>query len=115
MNTTERFSLRGKYALVIGGTSGIGKAIARGYLESGARVIIAGRNADKLAGALAELQGLGEVFGYTADVSEEAGLRGLVGITLAHHGRIGPASGQRDQCQRVVGLDHVGAGPHPVL
>lgn len=88
MNTTERFSLRGKYALVIGGTSGIGKAIARGYLESGARVIIAGRNADKLAGALAELQGLGEVFGYTADVSDEAGLRGLVGITLAHHGRI---------------------------
>ena len=88
MTDLSRFSLEGRYALVIGGTSGIGKAIAKGYLEAGARVIIAGRNPDKLAGALAELKPCGEVFGYQADVSNEAGLRGLVGITLAHHGRI---------------------------
>lgn len=88
MASLSRFSLDAKYALVIGGTSGIGKAIARGYLEAGARVIVAGRNAEKLKRALADLAPHGEVYGYQADVSDQAGLRGLVGITLAHHGRI---------------------------
>ncbi len=88
MTTTADFSLGGRHALVIGGTSGIGKAIARGYLQAGAQVVIAGRNADKLAQALAELASDGPVSGYQADVSTEEGLRGLVGITLAHGGHI---------------------------
>ena len=88
MASLSRFSLDAKYALVIGGTSGIGKAIARGYLEAGARVIVAGRDIEKLGRALADLAPHGEVYGYQADVSDQAGLRGLVGITLAHHGRI---------------------------
>ena len=88
MASLSRFSLDAKYALVIGGTSGIGKAIARGYLDAGARVIVAGRDTEKLGRALADLAPHGEVYGYQADVSDQAGLRGLVGITLAHHGRI---------------------------
>ncbi len=88
MADLSRFSLDDKYALVIGGTSGIGKAIARGYLQAGARVVVAGRNAEKLERALAELAPYGQVSGYQADVSSQAGLRGLVGITLAHLGRI---------------------------
>lgn len=88
MTSLSRFSLDAKYALVIGGTSGIGKAIARGYLEAGARVIVAGRDTEKLGRALEDLAPHGEVYGYQADVSDQAGLRGLVGITLAHHGRI---------------------------
>lgn len=88
MASLSRFSLDAKYALVIGGTSGIGKAIARGYLEAGARVIVAGRDSEKLGRALADLAPHGEVYGYQADVSDQADLRGLVGITLAHHGRI---------------------------
>jgi NAD(P)-dependent dehydrogenase (short-subunit alcohol dehydrogenase family) len=88
MASLSRFSLDAKYALVIGGTSGIGKAIARGYLEAGARVIVAGRDTEKLGRALEDLAPHGEVYGYQADVSDQAGLRGLVGITLAHHGRI---------------------------
>jgi NAD(P)-dependent dehydrogenase (short-subunit alcohol dehydrogenase family) len=88
MASLSRFSLDAKYALVIGGTSGIGKAIARGYLEAGARVIVAGRDTEKLGRALANLAPHGEVYGYQADVSDQAGLRGLVGITLAHHGHI---------------------------
>lgn len=87
-NGLSRFGLEGRIALVIGGTSGIGKAIARGYLEAGARVVVAGRNADKLEAALAELKPHGEVSGYTADVSDAAGLRGLVGITLARAGHL---------------------------
>ena len=88
MSTNDRFRLDGQFALVIGGTSGIGKAIAEGYLHAGARVIVAGRNPDKLAAAVAELKTHGEAFGYRADVSDLAELRGLVGIALAHHGHL---------------------------
>jgi NAD(P)-dependent dehydrogenase (short-subunit alcohol dehydrogenase family) len=84
----NHFSLEGQIALVIGGTSGIGKAIAAGFLESGARVVVAGRDAAKLERSVAELKALGDAHGYGADVRDLAGLRGLVGITLAHHGRI---------------------------
>ena len=84
----NHFSLEGQIALVIGGTSGIGKAIAAGFLESAARVVVAGRDAAKLDRAVVELRSLGDAHGYTADVRDLAGLRGLVGITLAHHGRI---------------------------
>ena len=83
-----RFGLEGKNALVVGGTSGIGKAIAAGFLESGARVIVAGRDEKKLAGALEDLKPLGTTHGYRADVRELDGVRGLVGIVLAHHGHI---------------------------
>ncbi len=88
MNPQTDFGLQGKIALVIGGTSGIGKAIAAGYLQAGAQVVIAGRNGDKLAQALAELGALGPVSGYQADVSTEDGLRGLVGIALAEQGHL---------------------------
>jgi NAD(P)-dependent dehydrogenase (short-subunit alcohol dehydrogenase family) len=85
---SERFSISGDYALIIGGTSGIGKAIARAFLGSGARVAIAGSSAERLDAALAELAPLGPVFGYRADVRDLDALRGLVGITLARHGHL---------------------------
>lgn len=88
MEHADRFSLQGQYALVIGGTSGIGKAIAAGMIDAGARVIVAGRDAAKLGGAVRELSTRGEAFGLQADVSDLAELRGLVGVALAHHGRI---------------------------
>ena len=80
--------LDGQAALVIGGTSGIGRAIAEGYLQAGARVAIAGRNAQKLERAVSELKAHGEVHGHCADVADLAALRGLVATVLAHDGRI---------------------------
>lgn len=88
MTPAERFSLEGRQALVIGGTSGIGKAIATGFLQSGATVIVAGKNEDKLSRAVAELKAHGPAAGYRADVTDDASLRGLVGVTLAHHGHL---------------------------
>ena len=82
------FSLDGLCALVIGGTSGIGHAIAAGYLEAGAKVIVAGREPAKLERAVADLKARGGAHGYGADVRDLDALRGLVAITLAHHGRI---------------------------
>jgi NAD(P)-dependent dehydrogenase (short-subunit alcohol dehydrogenase family) len=84
----ERFSLAGQQALVIGGTSGIGRELAKGFLEAGARVVIAGSTQEKLERALADLGDCGAVFGYRADVRDLEQLHGLVGVTLAHHGHL---------------------------
>ena len=47
----DLFDLTGKYALVTGGTRGIGMMIARGLLQAGARVVVSSRKADACAEA----------------------------------------------------------------
>jgi len=74
----NRFRLDGQVALVIGGTSGIGKAIAEGYRDAGAHVLVAGRTPAKLPARDA----------YLADVGDFDALRGLVAGVIADHGRI---------------------------
>ena len=60
--------LDGKTALVSGGASGIGKAIAQLYLEEGARVVITDIDADALKLAVEELSAYGPVSGVGGDV-----------------------------------------------
>ena len=78
MTVKNAFGLDGKVALVIGGTSGIGQAIADGYRNAGARVLVAGRTAAKLPSK----------DGYLADVTDSAQLTKLVESVVADHGRI---------------------------
>lgn len=51
--------LAGKIALITGGSGGIGMGIARAFLRSGAKVIIAGTSQDKLSRCLQELRRTG--------------------------------------------------------
>lgn len=60
---SENNYLKGRSALVTGGTSGIGFSIAESFLKSGASVVITGRNEEKLHNALQKLKVLGEI-GY---------------------------------------------------
>ena len=63
--------LKGKRVLISGGTSGIGLATARRFLEEDARVFVAGRDQDKIDRAVADLAPVGEIAGMSCDVSRE--------------------------------------------
>src|SRR6266478_9882762 len=68
----SRFDLAGKAALVTGGSKGLGKAMARGFAEAGADVVISSRHEEELKPALEEiLQGTGRQGCYlVADLSK---------------------------------------------
>ncbi len=69
----DLFSVKGKVALVTGGSSGIGLMIARGFVEAGAKVYIASRKADVCKEVAAELSKSGVCKPIAADLSTEAG------------------------------------------
>ncbi|MHA7650339.1 SDR family oxidoreductase [Mycobacterium sp. ML4] len=77
--------------LVTGGGSGIGKAVATGLVGGGASVMIVGRNADRLAGAVEEIEGLqlsGSIRYEPADVTNEDEVARAVDAATAWHGRL---------------------------
>ena len=64
--------LQGKRALITGGGTGLGKAMARRYLELGATVYICGRREEVLNRTCAELASLGKIEGFVLDVRDLA-------------------------------------------
>ena len=68
---------RGARVLVVGGSSGIGLALAERLLADGAEVTIAGRSAARLAQAQARLGGEGRVRAVALDIADEAQVAGL--------------------------------------
>ncbi len=71
------FSIKGKTALITGGSRGIGLMIARGFLESGARVYISSRKKDVCDAVARELSKVGECISVPADVSTLDGCKHL--------------------------------------
>lgn len=71
------FSLEGRVALITGGSRGIGKMIAAGFLEAGARVYISSRKAEQCEETAAELSSLGECISLPCNVATVAGCRNL--------------------------------------
>ncbi len=65
------FSLKAKVALVTGASQGIGRAVALALAEAGAKVVLAARNAEKLAAVAGEIAAAGgEALAITMDVAE---------------------------------------------
>jgi 2-deoxy-D-gluconate 3-dehydrogenase len=83
------FDLTGRVAIVTGGNGGIGYGIASGLAQAGARVVVAARQAEKTAKAVAALQGLGaEALGVTTDVQDETSVRSMVKTTVEAFGSV---------------------------
>ena len=80
--------LAGRSALVSGGASGIGKAIAQLFLEEGASVAISDINGDGLDAAVKELSGYGTVVGINGDVRSMADAGRMVAATVEAFGAI---------------------------
>lgn len=89
MHAKELFNLSGKIAIVTGGSRGMGKEVAIGLGEAGAKVAITARREQWLAPAYEELNSLGiECLAIKADISNLEDVRRIMAETLSQWGRI---------------------------
>ena len=87
--STNFFSLEGKIAVVTGGTSGIGRAIAIGLAEAGADVVATGRRQQQVEEAAAEIEARGrKSLRQSSDVGDRASLEKLLATTLEKFGKV---------------------------
>jgi NAD(P)-dependent dehydrogenase (short-subunit alcohol dehydrogenase family) len=71
------FSLQGRTALVTGGTRGIGKMIAKAFVEAGANVYVCARDGEACAQTADELSAFGSCHGIAANLAHEEGVQAL--------------------------------------
>lgn len=89
MSPQELFSLDGKVAVVLGGTSGIGQAIARGYAAAGAVTIASSRDQAKVNAMADEFAQAGwKTLRLTSDVQDRASLEALCRAAVEAFGRV---------------------------
>jgi len=78
IDATTLFSLSGKIALITGGSRGIGRMIAEGFVRSGATVYIASRRRETCEQTAAELSAIGPCHALPADIATSEGRTSLV-------------------------------------
>ena len=86
MDTTNLFRLDGRVALITGGSRGIGKMIAAGFIAQGAKVYISSRKADVCEAAAAELGP--NCIALPQDVSTVAGCKALAAQFAEHESKL---------------------------
>ena len=85
----SRLELNGKVAVVIGGSSGIGRTLARGLAEAGADVVPTARRIELIKSTAAEIESLGRrSLRVPSDVTDHGSLENLLKTTLEAFGKV---------------------------
>lgn len=85
----SKFDLNGRCAVVIGGTSGIGKAIALGLAEAGADVVSSSRRGDQVDAAANEIEALGRrSLRCVSDVADRGSIESLLAECIDAFGKV---------------------------
>ena len=88
MKIEDLFSVRGKVALITGGSRGLGEMFARAYVENGVKVYISARKADACAALAQELSKVGECVALPADLSKISEIERLAGEIAAREKKL---------------------------
>jgi NAD(P)-dependent dehydrogenase (short-subunit alcohol dehydrogenase family) len=85
----SKLDLSGRVAVVIGGTSGIGRALAHGLAEAGADVVPSSRRSEQVDATAAEIEALGrKTVRCTSDVADRDSLQELLDQTVGDLGKV---------------------------
>lgn len=82
------FSVEGKSIIVTGAANGIGRAVARHFVESGAKVMFADRDEDTLVDELGEQEETGNIGYFVGDLREKLTISNLISATVDRFDRI---------------------------
>lgn len=85
---SDLFSVAGKIAIVTGGSRGIGKMIAQGFVENGVKTYITARKAEACLATAEELSANGTCIALPADLSTQAGRDGFVDAIKSRENKI---------------------------
>jgi NAD(P)-dependent dehydrogenase (short-subunit alcohol dehydrogenase family) len=98
--------LTGKVAVVIGGTSGIGRAIAHGFAEAGADVVPTSRRAEQVEVAATEIEALGRrSIRVPSDVSDRGSLQQVLEEAIKVFGKVDILVNSAGRTKRAPTLD----------
>ena len=110
------FSLEGKTAVVVGGTSGIGKSISLGFAESGANVVPTGRRAEEVRKTVAEVRAKGvRSLEVPCDATSRESLQELVDKTVTEFGCIDVLVNSAGTTKKMPSVDFPDEDWHRIL
>jgi NAD(P)-dependent dehydrogenase (short-subunit alcohol dehydrogenase family) len=102
----KKLELNDRCAVVIGGTSGIGRAIAHGLAEAGADVVCTSRRAEQVELAAAEIEGFGRrSLRVTSDVDDREALKDLLDACIGEFGKVDILVNSAGRTKRMPTLD----------
>jgi NAD(P)-dependent dehydrogenase (short-subunit alcohol dehydrogenase family) len=108
--------LTGRAAVVIGGTSGIGRALAHGLAQAGADVVPTARRADLVDQTAGEIERIGRrTLRVTCDVASRESLQALLGASVDAFGKVDIMVNCAGRTKRVPTLDVTDADWHDIL
>lgn len=114
--TYSRLELNGKVAVVIGGTSGIGLAIARGMAEAGADVVPTSRRLEQVEAAASEIESRGRrSLRVASDVSDRASLQKVLDESIAAFGKVDVMVNSAGRTKRAPTLDFSEQDWHDII